>query len=104
MRTIKEFISWKFICFFVAAIVLTNIPIIGNYVSVINTVIHESGHALMALFGGNVHKISLFHNTEGVTYTSHSGWFGGFFTGIAGYVFSSFIAFLSLWFISRKRY
>lgn len=101
---IKEFISWKFVLFIVIAILLTNIPIIGNYVKVINTVVHESGHAIMALFGGKVHKISLFHNTEGVTYTSHSGWFSGFFTGIAGYMFSSFIAFLSIWLISRKKY
>lgn len=104
MNTIKGLISWKFFIFVVAAIILTNIPIIGNYVKLINTVIHESGHALMALFGGKVHEISLFTNTEGVTYTSHSGWFGGFFTGIAGYVFSSFMAFLSLWLISRKKY
>lgn len=104
MRTIKEKLSWKFFLFVGIAVILTNIPIIGSYVRVINTVIHESGHALMALFGGKVHEISLFMNTEGVTYTSHSNWFGGFFTGGAGYVFSSFIAFLSFWLISRKKY
>jgi Peptidase M50B-like len=104
MSRIKEFISWKFLLFIAIAIILTNVPIIGNYFRVVNTVIHESGHAIIALFGGKVHEISLFMNTEGVTYTSHSSWFGGFFTGGAGYVFSSFIAFLSFWFISRKQY
>ncbi|KOP82610.1 M50 family metallopeptidase [Cytobacillus solani] len=104
MSRIKELISWKFLLFIAIAIILTNVPIIGNYFRVVNTVIHESGHAIVALFGGKVHEISLFMNTEGVTYTSHSSWFGGFFTGGAGYVFSSFIAFLSFWFISRKQY
>ena len=104
LRRVKELISWKFIIFIAIAILITNIPIIGNYVKIINTVIHESGHALMALVGGKVHNISLFHNTEGTTFTSHSNWFGGFFTGIAGYMFSSFMAFLSFLFISRKKY
>ncbi|QED47894.1 M50 family metallopeptidase [Cytobacillus dafuensis] len=104
MKKIMDKFSWKFFLFIGIAIILTNIPFIGNYVRLINTVIHESGHALMALIGGKVHKISLFMNTEGVTYTSHNGWFSGFYTGIAGYVFSSMIAFLSFWLISRKKY
>ena len=104
MSKIKELISWKFLLFIAISIILTNTPIIGNYFRVINTVIHESGHAIVALFGGKVHEISLFMNTEGVTYTSHSSWFGGFFTGAAGYIFSSLIAFLSFYFISRKKY
>ncbi|MBU8878624.1 M50 family metallopeptidase [Bacillus sp. FJAT-29790] len=104
MRAIRDLISWKFFLFIGIAIILTYIPILGNYVRVINTVIHESGHALMALLGGDVHKIALFMNTEGVTYTSHSTWIGGLLTGGAGYVFSSLFAFLSFWLISRKKY
>ena len=103
LKKLKELISWKFFFFIVVTIILTNIPIIGNYVKIINTVFHESGHALIALLGGKVHHISLFGNTEGVTYTSHSSWLGGFFTGISGYVFSSLMAFVSLWLISRKK-
>lgn len=94
----------KFFLFIGIAIVLTYIPVLGNYVGVINTVFHESGHAFIALIGGDVKQISLFMNTEGVTYTSHTSWFGGFFTGIAGYVFSSFFAFLAFWLIGKKQY
>ncbi|WP_077215286.1 M50 family metallopeptidase [Bacillus dakarensis] len=100
----KEKFSSKFVVFIILTLILVNIPIFGNYIKIINTVIHESGHALMALFGGKVQHISLFLNTEGVTYTSHSGWFGGFLTGVSGYVFSSFFAFLAFWLISRKKY
>ena len=104
MKLLKEKLSSKFFMFIILTMILLNIPIFGTYIKVINTVIHESGHALMALLGGKVHHISLFMNTEGVTYTSHTGWFGGFFTGISGYVFSSFFAFLAFWLISRKKY
>ncbi|WNS73549.1 M50 family metallopeptidase [Bacillus sp. DTU_2020_1000418_1_SI_GHA_SEK_038] len=104
MSLLKQNITWKFSLFIVIAIILTNIPFVGSYIRMINTLIHESGHAIIALLGGKVHTISLFMNTEGVTYTSHTNWFGSFFTGIAGYVFSSFIAYLSFWFISRKQY
>lgn len=104
LRAFNLNITWKFCLFTIIAIILTNIPILGNYIRIINTLIHESGHAIIAILGGKVHTISLFMNTEGVTYTSHSNWFGSFFTGIAGYVFSSIIAFLSFWLISRKQY
>lgn len=104
LRTVKEHISLKFLLFIGMAILLTNVPFLGNYVRVVNTLVHESGHALIALIGGDVHSISLFMNTEGVTYTSHKSWLGGFFTGAAGYVASSAMAFVALWLISRKRY
>jgi hypothetical protein len=86
------------------AIALIQTPILGNYVSVINTVIHESGHALISLFGGRVERISLFMNTEGVTYGSQSTWIGSVLTGMAGYIFSSFIAFFSFWLLRRGKY
>lgn len=104
MRIFNERISPKFLLFIILAVLLANIPIIGNYVGMVNTLVHESGHALIALIGGEVHQISLFMNTEGVTYTSHSSWLGGFFTGGAGYVASSLTAFLALWLIYQKKY
>ncbi|MDQ0156216.1 M50 family metallopeptidase [Robertmurraya andreesenii] len=104
MRNLSERISLKFVLFVGLAILLTYVPFIGNYVRIVNTLVHETGHALIALIGGDVHQISLFMNTEGVTYTSHSSWVGGFFTGGAGYVASSLMAFLAFWLISRKRY
>lgn len=100
----KEKFSGKFFLFIGLAFILLHVPFIGNYFRMINTLIHESGHALIALIGGEVHQISLFMNTEGVTYTSHSSWISGFFTGAAGYVASSLMAFLSFWLISKRKY
>lgn len=104
MKAFTDKISGKSFLFLILAVILTQIPILGSYVSVINTVIHESGHAFIALLGGDVERISLFMNTEGVTYSRQSTWAGSFFTSMAGYVFSSFMAFLSFWLIGKKQY
>lgn len=103
MKFVRDKLSWKFFLFLVCAIIFINIPIVGNYVEIMNTLIHESGHALIALLGGNVETISLFMNSEGVTFSHQSTWIGSFFTSVAGYVFSSFIAFLSFWLISKRK-
>lgn len=104
MKGIIEKLSVKFFVFLVLAILLTHVPILGSYVSVLNTVVHESGHAFIALLGGRVERISLFSNTEGVTYSSQSNWFGAFFTSLAGYLFSSFVSVLFFWLIGKKAY
>lgn len=102
MKAIMDKFNVKFFLFLALAILLTNVPIVGSYMKVVNTVIHETGHALVALFSGKVEKISLYMNTEGVTYSTQSTWSGVFFTSLAGYVFSSFMAFLSFWLIGRR--
>jgi hypothetical protein len=103
LKFVRDKLSAKFFLFLVLAFILIQIPIIGNYISIINTLIHESGHAFIALLGGNVKTISLFMNSEGVTYSNQSTWIGSFFTCLAGYVFSSFMAFLSFWLIGKKK-
>jgi len=104
MGYLKEKFSLRFFLFIGLAFLLVNTPIIGNYISIINTVIHESGHAFVALFGGQVESISLFMNSDGVTYGIESIWIINFFTSIAGYVISSLMAFLSFWLIRKKQY
>ncbi|MFJ5715289.1 M50 family metallopeptidase [Neobacillus sp. NPDC093127] len=103
MSFVREKLSMKFFLFLVLAFLLIHVPLLGNYAKVINTLIHESGHALIALLGGNVERISLFMNSEGATYSNQSTWIGSFFTSLAGYTFASFMAFLSFLLIGRKR-
>lgn len=94
-----------FIIFVVLSILFTKLPVIGKYFSIVNTLIHETGHALMAIAtGGKVAKIELFANTEGTAWTSSRSWIGRVLTSLAGYVFSSFIAFLFLYFLSIGKY
>jgi hypothetical protein len=101
---VRDKFSVKFFLFLVLAFLLIHVPVLGNYVKVINTLIHESGHALIALFGGNVEKISLFMNSEGATYSNQSTWIGSFFTSLAGYTFASFMAFLSFFLIGKNKH
>lgn len=103
MSFVRDKFSAKFFLFLVLAFLLIHVPFLGNYVKVINTLIHESGHALIALLGGNVERISLFMNSEGATFSNQTTWIGSFFTSIAGYTFASFMAFLSFLLIGRKK-
>ncbi|MEX3623722.1 M50 family metallopeptidase [Viridibacillus arvi] len=91
--------------FIIVAAIVSRLPIVGKYFSIINTLIHEIGHALMAIItGGKVDKIQLFANTEGTAWTSNRFWLGRVLTSAAGYVFSSFIAFAFLYSISIERF
>ena len=85
---------------FILAFILLQIPILGKYLSVINTLVHEIGHALTAIFtGGRVQKIELFSNTEGTAWTQSKHWLGRFLTSFSGYPFASFTSFFFMYLI-----
>ncbi|MDF2788059.1 MAG: hypothetical protein K0S80_1157 [Neobacillus sp.] len=104
MEYLKEKFSFKFFLFIGLAFFLIQIPIIGDYFRIINTVIHESGHAFMALFGGNVESISLYMNADGVTHGTQSIWILDFITCVAGYTIASLIAYVAFWLIKKKKH
>ncbi|MDQ0976432.1 tellurite resistance protein TehA-like permease [Neobacillus niacini] len=93
MKYLKERLSIKFFLFIGLAFFLMQIPIIGDYFRIINTLIHESGHAFMALFGGNVESIALYMNADGVTQETQSIWIIDFITCAAGYTIASLMAY-----------
>jgi hypothetical protein len=83
------------------ALLLPRIPVIGKWFNIINTAIHELGHALMALFlEGSVKKIELFNDASGTTTTSTKTKFGSFLVAIVGYPFSSLVSYLISYLIS----
>lgn len=85
------------------SILVSRLPWVGKYFRLINTLIHEFGHALFALLtSGNVHKIELFSNTAGTTTTQSASWFSRFFTSISGYPFSAMAAYVSLYLINAN--
>lgn len=104
MGTLKEKLSMKFFLFIGLAFVLIQIPLIGDYFRIINTVIHESGHAFIALLGGNVESISLYMNADGVTHGTKSVWIIDLITSAAGYTIASFLAYVSFWLIKKKQH
>ena len=87
------------------ALVFARIPKIGKYFRVIDTLFHESGHALAALFtSGTVMKIELFQDTSGATYTQTKNWFSDFIISISGYPFASGMSYLLFYLIHTEKY
>ncbi|MCQ2284869.1 MAG: M50 family metallopeptidase [Bacteroidales bacterium] len=85
------------------AIVLPRIPVVGKFFNIINTALHEFGHALMALMtGGEVRKIQLFQDTSGVTTTQSGNRLSAFFVSLAGYPFAVSIAWLSFYLVQQN--
>jgi hypothetical protein len=98
----KEFAFWGIL--FLGA-VLTRVPVVGKFVRIANTLMHEGGHALVALLtGGGVVKMDLFSDTSGQAVTQSRFWIGKFLIALAGYTFASFFAFCSLFFIRYGNY
>ncbi|WP_373889935.1 M50 family metallopeptidase [Neobacillus cucumis] len=58
---VRDKFSMKFFLFLflVIAYLLIQVPVVGNYVRIINTLIHETGHAFIALLGGKVENLNL---------------------------------------------
>jgi len=83
------------------ALVLPRIPVIGKWFNIINTAIHELGHALMALIlDGSVKKIELFNDASGTTTTSTKTKFGSFLVAFIGYPFSSVVSLFIFYLLS----
>jgi len=89
-----NFLSIPLIYWFAGlALVLPRIPVMGKWFNIINTAIHELGHALMALIlEGSVKKIELFNDASGTTTTSSKTKFGSFLVAFIGYPFSSLVS------------
>lgn len=94
--------NWVLVLFFALGFILPRIPLVGKFFNVINTALHEFGHALMALItGGSVDKIELFNDTSGTTTTRSDSKFGAFLVSLAGYPFAASVAWLAFYLIGQ---
>ena len=94
--------NWVLVLFFALGFILPRIPVVGKFFNVINTALHEFGHALMALItGGSVDKIELFNDTSGTTTTRSDSKFGAFLVSLAGYPFAASVAWLAFYLIGQ---
>lgn len=95
----------EFFVYLVVAFVVGRIPVVGKYTKSVNTMFHEDGHASISLLTfGNVHKIDLFYNTEGLATTGSRWWIGRTLTTLGGYPFASFMAYVFFYFLIEERY
>jgi len=104
MKFYKGKCSFRFFLFIGLAFFTLQLPVLGNYLRNLNTLIHETGHALIALFSGQLNTISLLINGDGITQGRQSIWIIDFLTSASGYIFSSFMAYFSFWLIKQKKY
>jgi hypothetical protein len=89
----------------IVSIVITQIPILNKYLSLINTIFHEWGHAFMALLtGGQVYRIKLNMDTNGFAQTGSKWWIGRFLTVISGYPFSALFPCFMIYLILKEEY
>ncbi len=85
------------------SIFLTQIPYLGKFFRVVNTMIHEFGHAFMALLlNGKVVSINLFSDTSGNTFTKVNGKISAMLVSLSGYPFSSIVAFIIFYLINNN--
>lgn len=94
-----------FIYYIIGAIVLTQIPYIGKYFRLYNTLIHEIGHVVASILTrGKVYHVKLNSDTSGEASTGTRGFFSRVIVSIAGYPFASLISFLLIVLIHQKQY
>jgi hypothetical protein len=98
-------LAYQYLFSLVVTIVLTNIPYIGKYFKVINTMIHESAHAIVSLLlNAEVVQIELFSNTSGTTLTKTNSKWKRFLISFVGYPFATATAWLIYMFAIYKWY
>ncbi|MBU9712138.1 M50 family metallopeptidase [Evansella tamaricis] len=82
------------------AVVVTFTPLLRTVFGTFNTLVHETGHAIVTLLtSGKVYSVSLFSNLEGVAITGYRSWFSGLIIFYSGYTFSTLMAIASFHFI-----
>ena len=85
-----------------ACLLVMYIPYIGKYIRVLETMIHEGGHVLLAaIVGVKISKINLFSDTSGETHIAGAGKFKTLLIALAGYPLSSACAYGSFWAIKH---
>ncbi|MFW6020123.1 MAG: M50 family metallopeptidase [Bacteroidales bacterium] len=82
---------------------MPRIPYIGRYFQVFNTMVHEDGHAIMALISrGKTQKIELFADTSGTTITYAKSKLSHLLTSLAGYPASAGAAYLLFFLLNQQ--
>ncbi|MED1205510.1 M50 family metallopeptidase [Heyndrickxia acidicola] len=92
--------------YIVVAIITTNLPVVGVYFSLCNTLVHEFSHALLAsIFTRRLgHTITLNHNASGMAITSINSWVSRVAVSYAGYTGSSLMAVVLFYLLHKSDY
>jgi hypothetical protein len=87
--------NWQLALFMLLFYFIMRVKYVGNLFKSINTLFHESGHAIAALIThGEIYHIKLNANTSGEALTSSKGWFAKILISISGYLFPLMVCFI----------
>ncbi|WP_442601959.1 M50 family metallopeptidase [Paenibacillus sp. KN14-4R] len=97
--------TWgKTIAFLIGTAILTHFIPFSSFFKNVDTLIHESGHALMTLLlSGNVQYIHLFSDHSGVTLSTVSGSWRFIPISLAGYIISALFTVLLFYLYKTNR-
>jgi hypothetical protein len=84
-------------------LIVIHIPIIGKYIRILETMMHELGHVAVALLVGvKINKINLFSNSSGETHVQGAGKPRQIWIALAGYPFSAAVSWIGFWMLSHQ--
>jgi hypothetical protein len=90
---------------FLSGMLACRLPFAGRFFRVLNTMMHESGHALIALLtSGEVKSVELASDASGTAKTSSKNFISRVLTIIAGYSYASFFSFFTVWLLMHFGY
>jgi len=101
--------TWKLVYFYIIiAAVCSFLPIVGRYIAIVNTLIHEVWHVFAAIISGRkfrlVHKIKLNRDASGTALTQTDSWIGRIFIAYMGYTGSSVTAYGLFYLLMKEHY
>ncbi len=89
--------SAVFYILLVVSFLVNRLPFVGVFFRIVNTMLHESGHAIGALLtSGEAVRIELNKDTSGIAQTKSPGKLGAFITSFSGYPFAAALSSLLL--------
>lgn len=101
--------TWKLVYFYIIIAALCSfLPVVGRYIAIVNTLIHEVWHVLAAILSGRkfrlAHKINLNRDASGTALTQTDSWIGRIFIAYMGYTGSSVTAYGLFYLLSKEYY
>lgn len=95
----------QFYAYLLISVILLRLPLTGRYFRTLNTLLHESGHAVAAILtSGEVIRIELNSDTSGTALTKSSSKFRAFLVTFCGYPFAALASGGLLWLSAHHQY
>lgn len=89
----------------VLSVIVLRIPVIGPYFRTVNTLLHESGHALAAILtSGEVVHVELNADTSGTAFTKSGSKFRAMLVSFSGYPFAALASGMLIWLSVTNQY